>query len=719
MLKIFRNIRFGLLLSLIIVLATIVLKREINNLPQLPKAKFWEPSLSSRLLDRKGNLIFEYALEKRDYLPIQRIPKPMIQAVVAIEDERFYHHWGLDTKSLARAIWTNFVHGRVVQGGSTLTQQLAKNLFLTREKHLRRKIRELLLALYIERNLSKNEILEMYLNQVYLGHGAYGVSQGAQTFFNKDIATINVSEAAFLAGLIKAPGSYSPWRNPQAARTRGKVVLKRMEELGVISTKAYEQATKTEVAVSSRTLGLPAQFAHFIEYIRQDIEERYSPELLWKGGLQIETTIDTKYQNKAFDALRTAADNFDQSRSAWELSRGNVVYATSTMKIEAAYLMMESKTGAILSWIGGKDFKNSQFNRVYQSKRQPGSAFKPFVWLAALQHNLTPATIYEDLPMAYTYDGRTWRLVPGSTDFYTIHQATASLAPEMAWVPDNFDNKYMGPITLRRALALSRNLVSIRLVDDVGPAQVVALAHQAGITSRLEPVLSLGLGTVEVSLLELVNAYQTISNTGVRAKPYAITRITKSTTGEVLEENRPQLSEVINPALTYVLVDMMKSVVTEGTARYASKRIHHPLAGKTGTTQDNRDVWFLGFTPEIVAGAWMGYDNFEPLGKKDATGGSTVVPWWTDIMQTVLKDYPSRDFGPPPEGINFQKICVMSGKLAKGTCPKVRLEVFLKDTAPQEFCDLQSHEAPPILTKPTTQYVDQQDKEKEDDAEPH
>jgi penicillin-binding protein 1A len=347
------------------------------------------------------------------------------------------------------------------------------------------------------------------------------------------------------------------------------------------------------------------------------------------------------------------------------MSHGDLAFSTETSRIEGAFLALEVKTGAALAWLGGRSFKASQLNRVYQAKRPPGSAFKPFVWLAAIQAGAHPGSIYEDLPLAYSYDGRSWRLLPGSTDFFEIAKATRSLAPEAVWVPDNFDGKYLGPITLRRALALSRNMVSVRLVDQVSPAPIIDLAHRAGIASRLEPVLSLGLGTNVVTLLELVSSYQTLANMGVHAKPYAIRRITESATGEVLEENLPELAETLAPAPVYMLADIMRSVVAEGTARSIGARLRRPLAGKTGTTNDNRDLWFLGFTPEVVAGGWMGYDSNDSIGKKDVTGGSTVGPWWAEAMAPILADYPARDFGAPPEGIIFQKVCSLSGKLSR------------------------------------------------------
>lgn len=707
-----KHFRLAILGSIAVAAAAVFLRIEASRLPAIPAVKFWEPALKSKLFDRKGRLIFEYAVEKRDYVPFHLIPAGVRQAYIAIEDDRFYRHWGIDLHAIFRAFTVNLMKGRAAQGGSTITQQVARNLYLNREKTFRRKFGEQLLAVYMERVLSKDEILELYLNRAYLGHGVYGVGEGSKAFFGKPLEEITLPEAAILAGLVQRPSATSPWERPQSAKFRGKVVLRRMFELNMISSSAFAGASVDDVMITSRTpTVLPPAFAHFIEYVRQDVEERYSPEILWKGGLKIETTIDMDYQAKTFEAVSQALERFDTSRADWEKAQGNVAYSTSSSKIETAFLALEAKTGKALVWIGGRDFKISQLNRVYQSDRPPGSAFKPFVWLAAFMAGASPSTVYDDLPLAYTYDGRSWRLVPGSTDFYQILQATSTLTEDMVWIPENFDGKYYGPISLRRALAASRNLISVRLVDKVGPVPIIDLARKAGIQSRMDRVLSLGLGTSVVTLLELVGAYQTLANLGVHAKPFAINKIIQNSTGEVLEENFPQLAETLPPAPVYALVDVMKSVVSEGTARAIGRRVKRPLAGKTGTTQDNRDLWFVGFTPEVVAGGWMGYDNNESIGKKDVTGGSSVGPWWAESMAYILKDYEPRDFGAPPEGISFHKVCVVSGKLARASCAQTRLELFLKESA-LEYCKLESHETqvfsrPDVILAPgaTTQSV--------------
>jgi penicillin-binding protein 1A len=356
-------------------------------------------------------------------------------------------------------------------------------------------------------------------------------------------------------------------------------------------------------------------------------------------------------------------------------------------KIQGAFALMDVKTGAVRAMIGGRD---SHFNRVIQAKRQPGSTFKPFVWAAALNSGMTPASLVDDTPLAFYFDGRDWRLLEGATDQYSINLATQPFAasPDFKiWVPNNFDGKFMGRITLRTALAHSRNIASINLITQVGPPLVVEIAHRAGIRSDLEPAPALGLGASVVTPMEMTAAFATFANGGIAVTPYTVERV-EDATGRVLETHMPSEREAMTPQLAYQVASMMKSVVQGGTGQYA-KRLNRPLAGKTGTSNDNRDLWFIGYTPDLVAGAWMGYDDFSTLGRKDWTGGSTVVPWWTEIMGDVLKDMPKRDF-PVPPGITFAAIDSATGMLFGPNCPKKNkfLEAFLAGTEPKKYCDI-------------------------------
>ncbi len=356
-------------------------------------------------------------------------------------------------------------------------------------------------------------------------------------------------------------------------------------------------------------------------------------------------------------------------------------------KIQGAFALMDVKTGAVRAMIGGRD---SHFNRVIQAKRQPGSTFKPFVWAAALNSGMTAASLVDDTPLAFYFDGRDWRLLEGATDQYSINLATQPFAasPDFKiWVPNNFDGKFMGRITLRTALAHSRNIASINLITQVGPPLVVEIARRAGIRSDLEPAPALGLGASVVTPMEMIASFGTFANGGIAVTPYTVERVEDST-GKVLESHLPSEHEAISPQTAYLVANMMKSVVQGGTGQYAS-RLKRPLAGKTGTSNDNRDLWFIGYTPDLVAGAWMGYDDFSTLGRKDWTGGSTVVPWWTEIMADVLKDMPKRDF-PVPPGIVFHEIDATTGMLFGPNCSKKNkfLEAFAAGTEPKKYCDI-------------------------------
>ncbi|HNW44646.1 MAG TPA: penicillin-binding transpeptidase domain-containing protein, partial [Elusimicrobiales bacterium] len=360
----------------------------------------------------------------------------------------------------------------------------------------------------------------------------------------------------------------------------------------------------------------------------------------------------------------------------------------SSVTLQGAFVLLDTKTGAIKAMIGGRNYRDSKFNRITQAARQAGSTFKPFVWMAALMNGYTPASIIDDSPMAYYYDGKDWRLLEGATDQYAIDLAIQPFVGNKdfkIWVPNNFDSKFKGRITVRQGLEQSRNLASIFLVTRVGPTLVADVAHRAGIKRNLEAVPSIGLGTSLVVPLEMTSAFSTFANGGIHVEPFGVLKVTDFQ-GRVLEEAVPEETESFSPQLSYVLVNMMKGVVQRGTGAYAS-RLKRPLAGKTGTSQDSKDMWFVGMTPDLTAGAWMGYDDFLSLPMKDWTGGGTVVPWWTEIMETVLKDQPVRDF-PVPEGIVFVTVDQETGKLALPTCKKKILEAFIAGTEPKEFCDV-------------------------------
>jgi len=681
-----------LTLALCLAASALMLRRFLEGLPSYQTLEDYTPSLTTRAFDVKGELLAEFSIEKRALLTLSEIPVDLQNAVIATEDSDFFRHIGISPKGMIRAALMNFLRGRVVQGGSTLTQQLAKLIFLTPERKIVRKIKEMLLSLQLERNFSKEEILQLYLNQIYFGHGAYGVQAAAHLYFNKDVKDLKLSECALLAGLIRFPGGTSPFTHPERAGPRRKIVLQRMLEEGFIAQKDMEEALLVPLP-TQRGGVLNAQAPYFVEFVRRQLEPKYGYNTLWRGGLQIHTTLDLAYQRIAEEEMEKALKAYDEKAlGEWkkdlaaEQEAGIDPPTVSTVpppSIQGLFVLLDVKTGALRAMIGGR---GDQFNRCVQAKRQPGSTFKPFVWAAALNSGMTGMTLVEDTPLAYYSDGRDWRLLEGATDQQAINLATAPFAGSeefKVWVPSDFDGKFMGVITLRKALALSRNIASIRLIEHVGPPKVVELAAKAGIQSALDPVLALGLGSSVVTPLEMASAFNTFANGGVRVETYGVTRV-EDAQGKVLETRAPRMEEGLSPQTAYLITHLMKAVVQGGTGAKAN-RLKRPLAGKTGTTNDHRDLWFIGFTPDMLAAAWMGYDDFSSLGGTDWTGGTTVVPWWTNIMERILKDYPPRDF-PVPEDIITVAVDSETGLRALPTCPKRTLQAFLKGTEPKEFC---------------------------------
>ncbi|MBI3552952.1 MAG: PBP1A family penicillin-binding protein [Elusimicrobia bacterium] len=683
------------LLALMIFSGAWVLRRLLMGLPDITTLENYTPSLSTRVFDSRDGVLAEFSIEKRALLTLNKIPVDLQNAAIAVEDDNFFNHWGISPKGILRSAVRNFIARRVVQGASTITQQLAKQIFLKPERKITRKIREILLAVEIERNFSKSEILQLYLNQVYFGEGAYGVQAAAKIYFGKEVAQLSLPDCALLAGLIRSPRANSPFAHPDRARKRRSVVLQRMLEEKMIAAQERDSANAQPVPLS-KPLEVGTQAPYFVEHVRHRLEQKYGYNTLWRGGLKIHTTLDLDFQKTAEEIMEKRLLEFDdKALKEWERKQkeaaqtpGGVELSTSPpSKIQGAFVLMDVKTGAVRAMIGGRG--DSIFNRAVQARRQPGSTFKAFVWATALENGLTAASLVDDTPLAYYYDGRDWRLLEGATDQYQISLATAPFAQSAdfkIWVPNNFDGKFLGTITLRRALAQSRNIASVRLIEKIGPTLVVELAHKAGIHSDLDPVLSLGLGSSVVSPLEMASAFGTFANGGIFVTPYTVERV-EDPAGKALEVHVPAEKEAMSPQLAYLVTNLLKGVVQNGTGGYA-RQLNRPLAGKTGTTNDNRDLWFLGYTPDLVAAAWMGYDDDTSLGRKDWTGGSTVVPWWTEIMAKVLKDYPKRDFSAPQQGIVFQKIDSTTGMLALPTCPrgKVILEAFQEGTEPKQFC---------------------------------
>ncbi len=668
-----------------------------SGLPSTRGLEEYTPSLTTKVYDVNGKPVAEFSIQRRALIPLSQIPVDLQNAVIATEDSNFFEHYGISPKGILRSVLLDMLHHRAAQGASTITQQLSRQIFLTTEKKVVRKLREIIIALEIEKRFSKEEILQMYLNQIYFGEGAHGVAAAAKVYFNKDVAKLDLPESALLAGLIQLPSKYSPFVNAERAKWRRSIVLERMQEEGYITADERKQANAAPLP-DKKPFYISAQAPFFVEYVRQYLEPKYGVNMLWQGGLSIYTTLDLDAQQTAERIMEKnlAAIDADVAKTADKTPKnpdyeGDV--STKALHMQGAFVVMDTKTGALRVLIGGRDYKENQFNRATQANRQPGSTFKPFVWLTALQNGYTPATLVDDVPVAYYFDGRDWRLLEGATDQASINLATQPFLGSKdfkIWVPADFDNKSLGKVTLRKGLEKSLNLVSVNLVDKLGATLVIETAHKAGVKHKLDPVPSIGLGTSAVPPLEMVNAFATFANGGIRVEPYAVVRV-EDQQHKVLEETIPTETEVFPHNYAYVLVNMMRGVVEHGTAQRAAK-LNRPLAGKTGTSQDHRDMWFIGMTPDIAAGAWMGYDDFSTIESKDWTGGGTVVPWWTEIMAELLKDQPVRQF-PVPDGVSFVLIDPASGKLALPTCKNKFLEAFIKGTEPKTFCDIDHSKA--------------------------
>jgi penicillin-binding protein 1A len=718
------------LYAAVMALAVQRLRVYIRQLPAVRTLTDYTPSLITRIYDVRGELVSELFVERRTVIPLTQVPQDFQRAVIAIEDRNFYDHWGVDLRGILRAALANLRARRAVQGGSTITQQLAKNIFLTHSRTVDRKIKEMLLTLQMERNFSKDEILQLYINQIYFGNGAYGVDAAAKVFFGKTVAELTLPECALLAGLPKAPQYYSPFNHPGRAARRRNVVLRRMRELGFITDREHLTALGEPLGTLDSPHG-SATAQYFVEYLRILLEPKYGSTALYRQGLSIHTTLDLRMQRAAEEATQRHLAAFDEKHAvqrmdyllknekitqadydAWKKSTQTVAAAdeppaepgAEPMPVQGALVAIDPETGGIRALVGGRDFAVSQFNRAVQAKRQPGSTFKPFVWLAALESGYTAATLVDDYPLAYINVERHPELVAEATDYATLLQMVtgyyppepveppadpdAPPLPDPVWKPKNWDDKYLGAVSLRKGLAFSRNLVSVRLIDRVGPRTVADFAKRVGIESPLARVLSLGLGSSVVTPLELTAAMATFANEGVRMPPFAVERVVDYQ-GRVLEEAVPQGQVAVSPQTNYLITRLMQAVVQEGTGRHA-RRLGRPAAGKTGTTQDMRDTWFVGFLPDLAAGVWIGYDDFVPLGK-GISSAATSVPWWTDFMAEAMKYVPARDF-PAPPGIVFAKIDSDTGLLALPSCRHVVLEAFRQNTVPKEFCTV-DHDA--------------------------
>jgi len=615
-----------------------------RTLPSVTALETFQPLIGTKIYDDNDELITELHVERRIFVPLAHIPQALRDAVIATEDKRFYYHWGVDPIGIARATVQNYRRGRVVEGGSTITQQLTKVLFLTPDKSMERKLKEAVLALELERRYTKDRILEMYLNQVYFGHGAYGVEAAARTYYGKSVAELNVREAALLAGLPRAPTTYSPFEHSEAAKRRREVVLRRLVEYGALKDAEAKRLTRADLGLippeRRRTTG-----QYFLDYVQQTLEAKYGADLVFKGGLNVYTTLSPTMQLAAEQSLRDGLKALE----------GRTGKGRPGEHPEGAIVTVEPHTGYVRAMVGGYDFFRSEFNRAVQARRQPGSVFKPFIYIAALESGLTPATRVEDAPVSYAVG-----------------------ANGQVWKPENYDRKFRGSTTLQQALEESVNVVTVKVQERVGLNRTIQVARRFGISSPLDVNLSLALGTSDMTLIELTSAYGALANQGQWLPPTTIRYVTDPQ-GKLLEENLPEPREAVSPETAFVITHMLRGVVERGTGQ-AAKALGRPLAAKTGTTNDYSNAWFIGYTPRLATGVWVGYDRPRSLGK-DETGSRVAVPIWTGFMTKVLGDSPKEDFSMPD-----RVVLVPVDLDPSNECVRVVTMAFVKGTEPAVGC---------------------------------
>ncbi len=638
--------------------------RDLPSTDDLGDVRPWTRTV---LYDVHGDPIKSYYEQDRVIVPLDNIPQHLSDGFIATEDRKFYRHWGLNVFAIAKALTEDILARRIVRGASTITQQLARNLFPTHlpmEQTFSRKIKEAIVAIRIEQHYTKEEILSMYLNQIYFGDGSYGVEAASRRFFGKHASELSLAECALLAGVPRDPGTYSPRRHFDRAKQRQSIVLSSMTEMGMISAEQAAQAKNDTLSILRAEQAEVG--AYFAEHIRRILEEKYGADAIYRDGLKIHTTLDLGLQELAERAIEQNLQAMEkrlgfEPRDTLPGSPGEDRGST-TDYIQGALIALDPHTGHIKAMVGGRDFLDSNWNRATQARRQPGSAFKIFVYTAAVDNGLTPADIIMDDPIVIN--------MPDSTQ----------------WRPKNFTEDYKGPVTVRHALCKSINIPAIKIAERIGQSTVINYARRMGIESRLRPYMSIALGSFEVTLLEIASGVGVLATSGIRAEPMAITKI-ETRDGRTLERNIPRKSEAISAQTAFVVNSMLQSVVREGTAQAIRWRgITRTLAGKTGTTDDYTDAWFIGFSPDLITGVWVGFDQKRSMGEKE-TGARVALPIWIDFMTEALKAIPDRPF-PEPHGIVRRDICTETGLLATSHCPETRTEVFIGGTETVRFCDL-------------------------------
>ena len=648
-----------------------LLSRLERELPALNGIKP-TPSITTKIYDVNGVLLDElFAEELREAIvPLPQIPRITQLAFIATEDQRFYSHYGVDPKRVLGALYADFVAKQAVQGASTITQQLAKNLFLTREKTMERKLKELLMAVRLERTYTKDEILELYLNTIFFGHRVFGIASAAKYYFGKTVPQLTLAESAVLAGLPKSPNRFSPFnrRWPNAWKDRQHTVLGLMRDQGYISHVEYDQAIAEPLkfqTVTSHSTTVEAPY--FLEWVKRQLLDRFGFKRVFASGLKVYTTLDVRVQKMAEKHFL----NSDVFRSK---------PLEDVPDFQGAMLVMDTNDGSVRAMIGGRDFEWSKFNRAVQARRHPGSSFKPFVYAAAFREGMSPSTTMEDGPTSFWDKGaQRW------------------------WNPANYGHHYYGRVTLAEAMAKSLNTIAVKLAEAVTPERVIELAQRVGVSSPLTPNLSIALGACEVTLLEMLTGYATFANQGIRVKGHGIARVEDSA-GKVIWEAEGQEKEAVDERLAWTTLQCMRGVVEHGTAVRA-KVPGWQLAGKTGTTQDFRDAWFIGTMPGIAAGAYVGYDEPRSMGT-DMTGGRLFAPTIGAFLKEYVQTFPvPREFR-APAGTATISVCSQTHLLPTSGCPHTVAIAFGPGMAPTARCSLHS----PLAKKPEAAENDDPDR---------
>jgi len=656
----------------------------VQGMPSLTQLENIDPPLVSRIYSEDGKVIHELFIHNRIYVPYDKLPDHTIDALLDTEDRDFYDHWGINLKRVPKAIFVDLITLSFRQGFSTITMQLARNLYFGFAKNVTRKFREILTAIQIERTYSKREILEMYLNMAFFGHGTYGIQSASKKYFGKDVSELTVNESAILIAMLKGPNRYSPINYPERAEQRRNIVLHSMLVCNNVTQVAYDSLTQLPITLGKLDEAISAA-PYFTEYVRQQLNELQDSlgVNVYEDGLNIYTTLNSKMQacmdsaiqkhipelQKEVRAYLKRKQQRDKQRAEEKEKEFDEIPDSlfeDKSRVQIAFVALNHRNGHILAMVGGRDFQETQFNRAIQARRQPGSAFKPFLYTAAMDNGYTPVDKILNQPVVINN--------PDGT----------------RWDPENFSRDFGGLTTLREGLRHSLNLIAARLIIEIGPQVVVDYAHRMGISTPLRPFPTLALGSSEVIPLELVSAYGVFANQGVWVKPVSITRI-EDRYGNVIYESRSRQKEVLSRATSYILTNLLEDAINRGTGASARWKYNFtiPAAGKTGTTDNYTDAWFIGFTPLLTAGVWVGLDDPQLKLGNGQTGSQAALPFWADFMKTVYDtlNLPAQNFKQPPEVISLQ-VCEESGKIATNFCPNVITEVFNIKFHPTEQCEL-------------------------------